>query len=55
MNEERAKEKGKQPLAYIIGHAEVAIEPENFPQTPGLVINELLEKTGKTLEEIDLI
>lgn len=54
MNEERAKKEGKTPLAYIIGHAEVAIEPENFPQTPGLVINKLLEKTGKSLEEVDL-
>lgn len=54
MSETRAKSEGKSPLAYVIGHAEVAIEPENFPQTPGLVINKILEKTGKTLEEIDL-
>jgi len=54
MNEERAKKEGKTPLATIIGHAEVAIEPENFPQTPGHVINELLKKTGKKLEDIDL-
>ncbi len=54
MNEERAKQEGKVPLAYILGHAEVAIEPENFPQTPGLVIQTLLEKTGKALEDIDL-
>lgn len=54
MNEERAKQEGKAPLAYILGHAEVAIEPENFPQTPGLVIQTLLEKTGKALEDIDL-
>lgn len=54
MSETRAKSEGKTPLAYVIGHAEVAIEPENFPQTPGLVINTILEKTGKTLEEIDL-
>ena len=54
MNEARAQKEGKTPLAYIIGHAEVAIEPKNFPQTPGLVINELLKKTGKELEEIDL-
>ena len=32
----------------------MAIEPENFPQTPGLVINELLKKQVRTLEEIDL-
>ena len=47
-------QEGKTVLATIIGHAEVAIEPADFPQTPGLVINKLLEKTGKTLEEIDL-
>lgn len=54
MNEERALKEGKTPLAAIIGHAEVAIEPENFPQTPGLVINALLKKTGKKLEDIKL-
>ncbi|QUW21139.1 acetyl-CoA C-acetyltransferase [Sporosarcina sp. Marseille-Q4063] len=54
MNEERAEQEGKSVLATIIGHAEVAIEPADFPQTPGLVINKLLEKTGKKLEEIDL-
>ncbi|MDW0113897.1 acetyl-CoA C-acetyltransferase [Sporosarcina saromensis] len=54
MNEERAAKEGKTPLATIIGHAEVAVEPENFPQTPGLVITELLKKTGKSLEDIDL-
>lgn len=53
-NEEKAKELGKEPLAYIVGHTAIAIEPENFPQTPGLVINKLLEKTGKTIDEIDL-
>ncbi|WP_438314919.1 acetyl-CoA C-acetyltransferase [Sporosarcina sp. FA9] len=54
MSESRAKSEGKTPLATIIGHAEVAVEPKNFPQTPGIVINELLKKTGKKLEEIDL-
>ena len=54
MNEERAQREGKETLAVIIGHAEIAVEPKNFPQTPGLVINKLLEKTGKTLAEIDL-
>ncbi|WP_442596968.1 acetyl-CoA C-acetyltransferase [Neobacillus sp. D3-1R] len=54
MSEERAKQEGKQPMAYILGHAEVAIEAKDFPKTPGLVINELLKKTGKSVEEIDL-
>src|SRR5699024_6794463 len=44
----------KAPLAYILGHAEVAMEPENFPQTPRLVIQTWLEKTGKALEDNDL-
>ena len=54
MSEERAEREGKQPLAHLLGHAEVAVEAKDFPQTPGLVINELLKKTGRTLEEIDL-
>ncbi|WP_209123394.1 acetyl-CoA C-acetyltransferase [Alkalihalobacillus sp. BA299] len=54
MSEERAKKEGKQVLAKIIGHTALAIEAKDFPKTPGLVINKLLEKTGKTLAEIDL-
>jgi acetyl-CoA C-acetyltransferase len=54
MSEERAEKEGKEPFAYIIGHAEVAIEAKDFPKTPGLVITELLKKTGKTVEEVDL-
>ncbi|MBS4200726.1 acetyl-CoA C-acetyltransferase [Bacillus sp. FJAT-49732] len=54
MSEERAKKEGKQPLAYILGHAEVAVKAKDFPQTPGIVINKLLNKYGKTLEDIDL-
>ncbi|KYG59595.1 acetyl-CoA C-acetyltransferase [Planococcus maritimus] len=54
MSEERAQKDGRSVLAHVIGHTEVAVEPHRFPETPGLVINELLKKTGKTLEEIDL-
>lgn len=54
MSEERAKREGKQPEAYIIGHAAIALEAKDFPKTPGVVINELLKKTGKSLDEIDL-
>ena len=54
MNEEEANKRGLTPLAKIIGHAEVGVEPANFPQTPGLVIEKLLEKTGKSVDEIDL-
>ncbi len=54
MSEERAMKEGRKPLATILGHASIALEPKDFPKTPGLVINELLKKTGKTVEEIDL-
>ncbi|MEK3764580.1 acetyl-CoA C-acetyltransferase [Solibacillus sp. FSL K6-4121] len=55
MSEEKAQQENRQPLATILAHAEVGVAPEDFPQTPGLVINELLKKSGKTLEDIDLI
>ncbi|WP_091659859.1 acetyl-CoA C-acetyltransferase [Alteribacillus iranensis] len=48
------KQAGKRPLAVIIGHTALAMEAEDFPKTPGLVINKLLKKTGKTAAEIDL-
>lgn len=54
MSAERAEKEGKQPLATILAHAEVAVEASKFPQTPGLVINKLLKKTGKSLQDIDL-
>ncbi|MFJ7470727.1 acetyl-CoA C-acetyltransferase [Peribacillus frigoritolerans] len=54
MSEDRAEKEGKTPFAYILAHAEVAVEAKDFPKTPGMVINELLKKTGKSIEEIDL-
>jgi acetyl-CoA C-acetyltransferase len=54
MSEERAQKEGHTPLASIIGHTAIAVEAKDFPKTPGLVINELLKKTGRTVEEIDL-
>ncbi|TMW72133.1 acetyl-CoA C-acetyltransferase [Alteribacter natronophilus] len=54
MDEDKAKERGLDTLATIVAHTQLAVEPENFPKTPGLVINKLLEKTGKSLSDIDL-
>ncbi|MBB6453914.1 acetyl-CoA C-acetyltransferase [Salirhabdus euzebyi] len=54
MSDERAAKEGLTPLATILAHDEIAVEAERFPQTPGLVINSLLEKTGKKIEDIDL-
>ena len=42
------------PLATIVAHAAIGVEPEKFPQTPAIVIEELLKKAGKTIDEIDL-
>ncbi|WP_368503064.1 acetyl-CoA C-acetyltransferase [Alkalihalophilus sp. As8PL] len=54
MSDEKAKAEGIEPLATIVAHHAIAIEPENFPKTPGLVINELLNKAGKSASDIDL-
>lgn len=54
MSEEKAEKEGKAPMASILGHAEVAVPAEDFPETPGLVINKLFEKTGYTKDDIAL-
>ncbi|UJL46013.1 acetyl-CoA C-acetyltransferase [Virgibacillus sp. NKC19-16] len=54
MADEKARGLGKTPMATVLGDAEVAVEAKDFPQTPGLVINKLLDKTGHSKEEIDL-
>lgn len=43
-----------QPLATIVAHAEIGVEPEKFPQTPAIVVEELLKKAGKTIDDIAL-
>ncbi|WP_188207636.1 acetyl-CoA C-acetyltransferase [Alkalibacillus aidingensis] len=54
MSSEKAESLGKEPLANIVAHEEVAVEADRFPETPGIVINKLLEKTQYSLEDIDL-
>ncbi|SEH46063.1 acetyl-CoA C-acetyltransferase [Halobacillus karajensis] len=54
MSDEKAEELGAETLATIVAHDEIAVEAQDFPQTPGLVINKLLKKAGKTIEDIDL-
>lgn len=54
MSEERAEREGKKPEAIILGHTAIAVEAKDFPKTPAIAIKELLKKTGKSLEEIDL-
>ncbi|GEN44305.1 acetyl-CoA C-acetyltransferase [Alkalibacillus haloalkaliphilus] len=54
MSEEKAKQNNHDVLATIVAHEEVAVEAERFPETPGIVINKLLEKTGHNIDDIDL-
>jgi acetyl-CoA C-acetyltransferase len=54
MDELIAQREGKDILATIIAHEAVAVEAKDFPETPGLVINQLLKKAGKTVNDIDL-
>lgn len=54
MSDQEAHKQGKEVLATIIDHTAVAVEAADFPQTPGIVINKLLDKVGKTADEIDL-
>ncbi|AIM16442.1 acetyl-CoA acetyltransferase [Bacillus sp. X1(2014)] len=54
MSEERALREGRKVEAVIIGQAAIAVEAKDFPKTPGLVIQEILQKTGKSLADIDL-
>ncbi|MFE1627099.1 acetyl-CoA C-acetyltransferase [Brevibacillus reuszeri] len=54
MSDAKAEELGIKPLATILGHAQVGAEAPYIATTPGLAINKLLEKTGISLDEIDL-
>lgn len=54
MSEQKAEELGVKPLATILGHVEVAAEAPYIATTPGLAIQKLLQKTGISLDEIDL-
>lgn len=54
-SEEKAKELGKAPLAYIRGEAHVALKPYQFPVAPAFATKKLLDKTGKSLDDIALI
>lgn len=52
MEAAQAKKQGKPVLATIEAHHRLAVEPWDFPKTPGLVISELLEKTKLTVADI---
>ncbi len=52
---EFAKQKGLEPLARIVGWASVGVDPGIMGIGPVPAIRRLLEKTGRSLSEIDLV
>jgi acetyl-CoA C-acetyltransferase len=54
-SEVKAREMDAEPLAHIIGHAEIALKPREFPVASAFAIRKLLDKAGLTLDDIDVI
>lgn len=52
---EKAAELGVKPLARVTGYATGGMEPEWVMMTPTVAVPKLLEKTGMTLDDFDLI
>ncbi len=54
VTEEKAAALGKKPIATIIAHDHVAMEPYQFPIAPAYAVKKLLDKAGLTISDIDL-
>jgi acetyl-CoA C-acetyltransferase len=54
MAEDEARRRGLQPLATITGYAGGAGAPEWFTTAPAKAIKNLLDKTGKSVSDVDL-
>lgn len=55
MSEEKAKELGFKPIAYLKDSASAGLEPSRMGLGPAFAITKLLKKTGLKLSDIDLI
>jgi acetyl-CoA C-acetyltransferase len=55
MSSEKASDMGLQPFARIVDWAQAGVSPEVMGIGPVPAVKKLLERTGKSLEEIDLI
>ncbi len=56
MSEERAKKNGREPLAFIKDFKYAAIDPnDGLLMAPCVAVPKLLERTGLTLDEMDII
>ena len=54
-SEEGAARMQAKPIARIIGHAEVATRPAEFPLASALAIQKVLKKAGLTLDDLSVI
>ena len=56
MSEQRARREGREPLAFIRAIEYGAIDPaEGLLMAPAIVVPRLLQRTGVSLEQMDLI
>lgn len=55
MTEEKAKELGYKPLAYVLDSTTIASNYENIPVVPAMAIESLLERNGMKAEDLSLI
>ena len=54
-SEEGAACAGLKPLARIVGHAESAVKPSEYPIAPAHAIRKLLQKAGVALDDVAVI
>lgn len=54
-SEEAVKDYGLTPLARLVGYSVVGVEPSIMGIGPSPAIKQLLEKAGKTLNDIDFV
>jgi len=54
MSEEIAKSRGCKPIARIVGYADGATDPIDFPIAPKFATEKLLKQTGMNVEDVDL-
>jgi len=54
MTGDKARELGCTPLASIVGYADGATDPIDFPIAPKLAVDRLLAQVGMSPEEVDL-
>jgi len=55
MPESRAKELGLKPLGYMVDYTAIGLDPSRMGLGPAYAIAKLLKKTGKNLNDFDLI